>query len=379
MAKKIGILGSTGSIGKNALQVIEHLQGDFQITALAAKTNIDLLEEQAKKFCPEIVAVWDETKALELQRRIPHIRVLAGEEGVIAAACHDTSDLVLCAIFGFEGVLPTLRAIEAKKKIALANKEALVAAGGLVTTLAQQNGVEIIPVDSEHTALFQCLNGEKVSDIHRVILTASGGPFREYSKDKLKNIQVQEALKHPNYQMGSKVTIDSSTLMNKGLEMIEAHFLYDIPLDQIEVLVHKEQVIHCMVEFADGSILAQMGEPDMLLPIQYALTHPIRKKGILQPFDFTKYEALHFSSVDTEKFPCLELAYTALRHGGSMPCFMNAANEILVQRFLQEEISWIHIGHKLEKLMEKHPVTHPKNFEELSCIDREARILAKNL
>ncbi len=379
LMKRIGILGSTGSIGKNALQVVQHLQDSFQVTALAVKSNIDLLEEQVRIFHPEVVAVWDEKKAMELQKRIPDTPVLAGDEGVIAVATHGSVDLLLSAMSGFEGVLPTLRAIEAKKDIALANKEVLVAAGRLVIELSSANGVSLIPVDSEHTAIFQCLKGEKSEEVRRIILTASGGPFREHSKEQLSGIGVKDALTHPNYTMGSKVTIDSSTLMNKGLEMIEAHYFYGTPVDQIDIVIHKEQIIHSMVEFIDGSIMAQMGEPDMLIPIQVALTHPDRAPGILKPFDFTKCEALHFKAWDADRFRCLELAYSAIREGGSMPCFMNAANETLVHRFLSGEIGWLEIGQKLESLMERHQVETPKHYAELASIDTEARQLAERI
>ncbi|NGX38948.1 MAG: 1-deoxy-D-xylulose 5-phosphate reductoisomerase [Chlamydiae bacterium] len=377
MHKKIAILGSTGSIGRSALQVVRHLQRELKVVTLAAKSNIDLLEEQAKEFHPELIAVWDHEKALELQKRIPHIPVLGGQEGVVAASTHASVDLLLSAISGFDGVLPTLKAIEAKKDIALANKEALVSAGKLVTRLAEEHGVQLIPVDSEHTALFQCLNGENRQSVRRMILTASGGPFLKYTSSQLEHVGRDEALKHPNYRMGAKVTIDSSTLMNKGLEIIEAHFLYDMPLDQIEVIVHPEQVIHSMVEFVDGAIMAQMGVPDMLVPIQYALTYPERKEGILEPFDFSQYSALHFAKADTVRFRCLELAYDSLRVGGSMPCFMNAANEVLVQRFLEHRIGWIDIGQKLEALMEKHTIMTPTNYDELVSVDREARARAQ--
>lgn len=375
--KKIGILGCTGSIGQKALQIVQHLPQDLHVVALAAKSNIELLEIQARTFSPEVIAVWDKKQALKLQKKIPHIPVLAGEEGVIAVATHSSVDLLLSAISGFSGILPTLRAMEAKKNIALANKEVLVAAGELVMQYTKKNKTQFIPVDSEHTALFQCVQGEKKADIRKMVLTASGGPFREYTFDMLKKVNIQAALNHPNYRMGSKVTIDSSTLMNKGLEMIEAHYLYDIPVDQIEVVVHQEQVIHSFVEFVDGSILAQLCEPDMLIPIQYALTYPERKQGILPPFDFTKYSTLHFAKADTEKFRCLALAYQALREGGSMPCFMNAANEVLVERFLQSEISWLDIGQKLENLMQRHLVEKTDNFEHLLNIDVKARNLAK--
>jgi len=377
--KRIGILGSTGSIGKNALQVIQHLKENFQISALAVKSNIDLLEQQIKIFHPEVVAVWDKKQAQELQKRLPEIPVLAGTEGVIAVATHESVDLLLSAISGFEGVLPTLRAIEAKKDIALANKEVLVSAGKLVLDLVEKNGVKLIPVDSEHTAIFQCLKGEKVKEVQRIILTASGGPFREYNKEQLTRVRLEDALIHPNYKMGPKVTIDSSTLMNKGLEMIETHYLYGISIEQIEVVVHKEQVIHSMVEFVDGSIMAQMGEPDMRIPIQVALTHPKREKGIFKPFDLTKLQTLHFSPWDADNFRCLKLAYTSLKMGGNMPCFMNSANDTLVKRFLENEISWLEIGYKLETLMQSYELKTLTHYEELVNIDAHARELAQRI
>lgn len=379
MAKRIGILGSTGSIGQKALIVAQHLPDELTVTALAAKSNIDLLEQQAKLFSPKVVAVWDEKKALELQKRIPRIPVLSGQEGICAISTHSDVDLLLSSIYGFEGVLPTLLALEAGKQVALANKEALVAGGILVTEASRKGGASLIPVDSEHTALFQCLVGEDRSTARRMILTASGGPFRTYSAEQLSRVGITDALKHPNYKMGAKVTIDSSTLMNKGLELIEAHFLYNMPIDQIEVVVHPEQVIHSMVEFCDGSIMAQMGEPDMLIPVQYALTYPERKRGILPPFDFTKFPALHFYPADTDRFRCLSLAYSSLRSGGSMPCFLNAANEVLVHRFLSKEIGWLDIGRKLEKLMEGHSVIQPKTYDDLVAIDGLARAKAGSL
>lgn len=379
LMKRIGILGSTGSIGQNALKVIENLQDSFQVTVLAAKSSIDLLEVQAKKFRPEVVAVYDEESAIALQERLPEIPVLSGEDGILAAASESCTDMVLSAMAGFDGVLPTLKAIEAGKEIALANKEALVAGGSLVTSLAREYGVPLIPVDSEHTAIFQCLKGEELKDVRRIILTASGGPFREYSSKQLHEVDVDSALAHPNYSMGSKVSVDSSTMMNKGLEMIETHYLYGVPIEQIEIVVHPEQVLHSMVEFVDGSVMAQMGEPDMLIPIQVALTHPERMKGLLPPFDFTKYATLNFSVPDTDKFRCVELAYNALKEGGSMPCFMNAANEILVHRFLRREIRWLEIGQKLESLMQKHQVATPSHFDDLAFIDNTARELARRI
>jgi len=379
MMKRIGILGSTGSIGRGALQVASHLQDKIQVTALAAKSNIDLLEQQAKLVSPEVVAVWDEDKARQLQKRLPGISVLAGLEGILAVATHPSVELLLSAMSSFDGVLPTLKAIEAKKSIALANKEALVAAGNLVMELVAQHGTTLIPVDSEHTAILQCLKGEERKNIRRIILTASGGPFREMPKEKLSQITITDALAHPNYRMGPKVMIDSSTMMNKGLEMIETHYLYGVSIDQIEVVIHPEQIIQSMVEFNDRSIMAQMGEPNMLVPIQVALTYPERCEGTLKPFDFTKAQTMRFAPWDADRCRCLELAYQSLREGGSMPCFMNGANEVLVERFLNKEIGWFEIGQKLATLMDEHQVAAPKNYEDFASINRLARDLAKRI
>ncbi len=371
--KRIGILGSTGSVGKNALRIARHLQEELCVTAIAARTNSDLLLAQALEFRPKLIALWDKQRALELARKLPEAEVIAGSEGIEAFAAEGPFDLLLSAIAGAEGIVPTLRALQRGMTVALANKEALVAAGNLVMKMAQEKKANLIPVDSEHTALFQCLKGEKSSAVHRIILTASGGPFREYTSQQLALATVEEALCHPNYRMGPKVTIDSSTLMNKGLEMIEAHHLYGITPSQIEVVVHPEQVIHSFVEFIDGSILAQLSEPDMLFPIQYALTYPKRIKSPLPPFNFQKYPSFAFSSADFTRFRCLDLAYQALKMGGSMPCYMNAANEALVTRFLNREIKWIEIGEKLDTLMQNHQVESFLSLEKVLSIDAQAR------
>ncbi len=375
--KKLAILGSTGSIGKNCIAVAKHLGKEkVRITALAAQKNIDILEQQALETEPELIAVFDKEKAAVLQRRLPHIPVLAGMEGLYAVATHTKANLVISSMSGAIGLAPTLEAIKAKKNIGFANKEVLVAGGELVTSLVRANGVSLVPIDSELTAIFQCLKGDPVKTVNRLLITASGGPFRTFSNDQLQNVTVESALNHPNYRMGPKVTIDSSTLMNKGLEMIEAHWLFQTPLDKIEVVVHPQQIIHSMVEFIDGSILAQMSEPDMLLPIQYAITYPDKLPGSLKPFDFTKYHTLQFALPDLNKFRCLKLAYDAIREGKSMPCFMNAANEVLVNRFLNGEISWISISTKLEELMQRHLLKEIHTFDDLIAIDSEARIAA---
>lgn len=372
--RDLAILGSTGSIGKNCLAVARHLGRDaVRIVALAAKSNIELLEEQAREFNPKLVAVYDLDQAHKLQKRIPHIPVLGGMEGLEAVAVHENANLVISAISGAIGLAPTIAAIKAKKNIGFANKEVLVSGGEIVMSLVRTHGIELIPIDSELTAIFQCLKGESSKAVQRLLITASGGPFRNFTSAQLKEVTIDHALNHPNYRMGPKVTIDSSTLMNKGLEMIEAHWLFQVPLEKIEVVVHPQQIIHSMVEFIDNSMLAQMGDPDMLIPIQYAITYPQRCSGSLKPFDFAKNGTLQFLLPDMDKFRCLKLAYDAVRCGGSLPCYMNAANEVLVHRFLKKEISWNDIAVNLENLMSRHAVVPIKSFQDILAIDEIAR------
>lgn len=371
--KNISLIGSTGSIGKNALVIARHLKDEVRIVGLAAKSSIDLLEQQALEFSPEVVAVYDADKASELQKRIPHIPVLAGMEGVKAVASLSSANFVVSAMTGTLGLVPTLAAIEAGKDVGLANKEALVSGGALVMALVKEKNTKLIPIDSEHSAIFQCLNGEKRSAVKRIILTSSGGPFRLFSKDELLKATVDQALKHPTWQMGPKVTIDSSTLMNKGLEVIEAHWLFDIPLDQIDVVIHPQSVIHSMVEYIDSSIIAQMGDPTMITPIQYALTYPERKPGILPAFSFIKNHTLQFYPPDVEKFRCLQLAYDAAKAGGSLTCYMNAANEVLVQQCLDRKIAWKDIATNLDRLMQKHDRVAIRCIEDVLEIDKVAR------
>ena len=311
--KKLAILGSTGSIGKNCLAVARHLgKESVSVTALAAGSNIDLLEKQALEFHPRLLAVFDEEQAQILQKRVPHILVLSGMEGLEAVAGQESANLIIAAISGMIGLIPTIAAIKARKKIGFASKEVLVSAGEIIMPLVQKYGIELIPIDSELTAIFQCLKGEHPKAVERLLITASGGPFRKYTQAQMESITIDHALTHPNYRMGPKVTIDSSTLMNKGLEMIEAHWLFQIPFEKIEIVVHPQQIIHSMVEFIDNSMLAQMGDPDMLVPIQYAITHPERAKGSLKPFDFHINNQLEFYQPDLEKFRCLKLAYEAV-------------------------------------------------------------------
>lgn len=377
MRKKIAVLGSTGSIGKNTLEVARHLKEDFEVVALAAKSNIELLETQAREFSPEIVAVFDKDRALELQKRMPDIPVEAGMDGLKTVASLGKADFVMLAIMGSSGLIPALSAIDAGKQIGLATKEVLISAGELIQRKVKEKGIDLIPVDSEHSALFQCLRGEKTSAVRRLILTASGGPFKDKSIEELEKVSLNEAMNHPNYIMGPKVTVDSSTLMNKGLEMIEARFLYDVDPAKVEAVVHPEQRIHSFVEFIDGSMMAQISEPDMLLPIQYAMTYPERKPGVLPPYDFTKNSNLTFFAPDKEKFRCLDLAEAAMKMGKSYPCFLNAANEILVERFLNQKISWIEIGTKLEKLISSHQPINLLTLEAILEVDGLAREKAR--
>lgn len=373
MVKKIAVLGSTGSVGRNALKVAANLKAHIEVVALAARSNIDLLEVQASECQPQLIAVFDKEKALILQKRIPHIRVLGGMEGLCAAAAFADVDTVVSAFVGAAGLLPTAAAIEAGKRIALANKEVLVAAGAYIIPLAKKHGVPLIPVDSEHNAVFQCLDQEDVASVRRLILTSSGGPFRGWTKEQLKEVTPEKALKHPNFLMGPKLTIDSSTLMNKGLEVIEAYWLFGVQSEQIEVLIHPQQKIHSMVEFIDGSIMAQMSESDMLVPIQYAITYPERFPGILEPYDFVRNNRLDFLQPDRSSFRCLDLAYAALKEQGTLPCFMNAVNEVLVGKFLNREIGWADISTKLETLMATHQNSHNLDLSTILAVDQMAR------
>jgi len=371
--KRIAVLGSTGSIGTTTLEVVRHLGSEFSIEALAVHSNIDLLEKQIQSVQPRVVAVFDEERAEQLRARTPNTSVLSGLEGLLEVSMMAEVDLVVAAIVGTTGILPTLRAIEAGKDVALANKEALVSAGALVMKAAQEKGVAVLPVDSEHSALFQCLNGERKGDIRRLILTASGGPFRDFEASRLANVSIHDALAHPNWSMGRKVTIDSSTLMNKGLEVLEAHWLYGVPLDQIDVVIHPQSIVHSMVEFMDGSVMAQLSPPDMALPIQYALTYPQRVKGISPRMDFSQVFSLDFRPPDTIRFPCLELAYRAGRAGKSLPSYLNAANEVLVERFLNERIGWVEIGDKLTQLLDHHSPFNLNSVQDVLTVDRLAR------
>lgn len=373
--RKIAILGSTGSIGTQALEVIEAHADLLSVEVLTAHSNADLLIKQSLKFKPNCVVIVDKTKYAFVKEALAQedIKVYAGEESLSQVVQMTTVDLVLAAMVGYAGLKPVISAIEAKKAIALANKETLVVAGELITALAQKNQVPIYPVDSEHSAIFQCLAGEFHNKIEKIVLTASGGPFRGKTSQELKYIGVEQALKHPNWTMGAKITIDSATLMNKGLEVIEAKWLFSLKPEQIEVIVHPQSIIHSMVQFEDGSMKAQMGLPDMKLPILYALSYPLRQKTEFQRFDFTKYPQFSFEPADTSVFRCLSLAYQAMHTGGNMPCILNAANEIAVQAFLENRISFLDIAEVVEKCMQKVGWVKTPSLEDYFWTDQETR------
>jgi 1-deoxy-D-xylulose-5-phosphate reductoisomerase len=379
--KKIAILGSTGSIGTQALEVIKSHPDYFEVEVLTAQNNADLLIDQAKKFKPNAVVIVNEDHYLKVKEALvsDDVKVFAGENALASVAQMDSIDLVLTALVGFSGLKPTIKAIEAGKNIALANKETLVVAGDLITALAKQKGVNIYPVDSEHSAIFQCIVGEFHNPIEKIILTASGGPFRGKKKEELKKVTKAQALKHPNWTMGAKVTIDSATLMNKGLEVIEAKWLFGLKASQIEVVVHPQSIIHSMVQFRDGSVKAQLGLPDMRLPIQFAMTYPERLNSDFPRFDFSKYPSLTFEKPDTESFRNLALAFEALDRGGNIPCVLNAANEVAVAEFLEEKVGFLEMTDIVAQCMEKIKFIVEPNFEDYVQTDEETRILAKQL
>lgn len=375
--KGISILGSTGSIGCNTLKVIEHL-GDFRVVALGAGRNMRKFAEQIAQFRPDLVSCENESSAEELlaelyQLKVPVPQIELGEKGLVAVATHSEAETVVSATVGAIGFVPTLRAIEAGRRIALANKETLVMAGELMTKAAERSGAEILPVDSEHNAIHQCLRGERRSEVKRLILTASGGPFRTSTKEAIANATVAEALAHPNWMMGDKITIDSATLMNKGFEVIEAKWLFGFEADQISVIVHPQSVVHSMVEMVDGSIIAQLGVTDMKHAIQYALTYPNRAPNCLPPLDFTRLGQLSFEEPDTERFPCLSLAYQAINEGGTMPAVLNAANEVAVQSFLDGKIRLSEVAAINTAVMGEHKPDFATTLEPILRADTWAR------
>lgn len=364
--KEIVILGSTGSIGTQTLEVVRN-NSDMHVKAIAAGNNIDLLEKQAEEFKPELICVYNDEKALELKKRLEtknNIEVVSGMDGMIACATIAGAKTVVAAVVGMIGIRPVIEAIKAGKDIAFANKETLVTAGHIIMPMIHKYGVRLLPVDSEHAAIFQCLNGENSNKVSKILLTASGGPFRGRKREKLKDIQVEDALKHPNWSMGRKITIDSSTMVNKGLEVIEAKWLFDVDFDNISVVVQPQSIIHSMVEFEDGAVMAQLGTPDMKLPIQYALCYPERRYLPGERLDFYKMSQITFEKPDMDTFRGLKLAYEAGKAGGSMPTVFNAANEKAVELFLNRKIRWSQISELIEECMQKH-----KNIDNPSLDD----------
>lgn len=378
--KKISILGATGSIGTQTLDVIRMHPEQFQLIAISVGKNIELAKEIIQEFQPKIVSTMEKDDAEKLKKEFGNMKVYNGIEGLVEVATIDEVDVVVTAIVGSVGLVPTLKAIEARKTIALANKETLVTAGHIVMAHAKKYGVDILPVDSEHSAIFQSLNGENRRDISKIILTASGGSFRDKTRADLVSVTVEDALNHPNWSMGAKITIDSASMMNKGLEVIEAHWLFDVNYDQIDVLLHRESIIHSMVEFADTSVIAQLGTPDMRVPIQYALTYPRRLElPTGKKLNLSDIGRLHFEKMDLERFKCLDLAFQAGRLGGSMPVVLNAANEIAVDAFLNKRISFLQIEEVIEEAMQQHQVVNNLVLEEVTNIDGLTRKFVTNL
>lgn len=371
--KKISILGSTGSIGTQTLEIVR-AQKDIEITALAAGSNIELLEKQIREFSPAIACVWDEEKARMLAASVRDlsVKVVSGMDGLIEAATEPEAELVVTAVVGMIGIRPTIAAMEVGKDIALANKETLVTAGHIIMPLAGEKKVKILPVDSEHSAIFQCLNGERENKIHKILLTASGGPFRGKTRKELEHVTVEDALRHPNWSMGRKITIDSSTMVNKGLEVMEAKWLFGVEIDQIQVVIQPKSIIHSMVEFEDGAVMAQMGTPDMKLPIQYALYYPERRMLSGPRLDFWTMGQITFEKPDAENFPGLKLACQAGRRGGSLPTVFNAANEKAVAEFLAGRISYLSITDLIQGAMESHKVKENPSVEEILEAEAEA-------
>lgn len=377
--KKVALLGSTGSIGVSTLDVISAFPDKFKVVALAANSNIELVKKQIELFRPEIVSISNRDSASKLKELCPDTKILSGEEGLIEIAATADYDIFLGAMVGFSGLPPTIEAIKRGKRIALANKETLVVAGSIITRLVKQYNAELIPVDSEHSAIFQCLIGEKTEFIRKLVLTASGGPFLNRPKDSFSSITLKEALNHPNWKMGNKITIDSATMMNKGLEIIEAFWLFDLPAEKISAVIHPQSVIHSMVEFCDGSIKAQLSNPDMKLPIQYALAYPDRLNMRFTDTNLPLIQNLSFFEPDFDKFECLKLAFDALQTGGSSPCILNAANEVAVARFLNGEIVFSAIPGIIKKSLDNLPAETNPSLDDIIECDRKTRSFASQI
>ena len=378
--KRLAIFGSSGSIGLSTLEVVRKFPDLFKVEILTVNSSTDLLEAQIREFNPSLVVISDSKKAKDFRKRAGYrCEVLEGDEGLIAASGGGEYDIFVGAMVGFAGLPPTLEAIKRSKRIALANKETLVVAGELVIELAKKHGAEILPVDSEHSAIFQCLIGESSNEVAKLILTASGGPFRNKTYEELRTVSVADALRHPTWKMGNKITIDSASLMNKGLEIIEAHWLFGLPKEKIDVVVHPQSIIHSMVEFVDGSIKAQLSVPDMKIPIQYALTYPSRLPAEFVKTDFPSIANMTFHKPDMENFRCLALAYQAMETGGTAPCILNAANEIAVAKFLNEETGFLQIPEIIEEALNKIQIVHKPTIDEILNCDRVTREFSERL
>ena len=379
--KKISILGSTGSIGRNALEVVSRSQNKWDVVGLAAGQNKELLQKQVAEFNPEIISLEKEEDAAEFRREYPHFssKIYHGQEGAEAVARFEKNDIVLSAITGISGLRPTMGAVQEGKRVALANKESLVVAGPLILETAKQTGSQIIPVDSEHSGIFQCLAKEKQDHVKKVILTASGGPFFRLPAEEMKNKSLDEALDHPRWKMGKKVTIDSATLMNKGLELIEARWLFGLEPDQLDMLIHPQSIVHSLVEMRDGSVLAQLSPTDMKIPIQYALTYPDREESLMPSLDLSQVRALEFYEIDDQKFPLVKLARVALYEGDSVAVALNTANEVAVEAFIEEEIPFSDIAAIVTAIVEDHTKRKVINLEDIFDIDRETKRKTRNL
>lgn len=379
--KKISLLGATGSIGMQTLEILRAYPESFRLVAMSFGKNVEVGQRIIHEFKPKLVSVYSKETKERLRSLVSdEIKIVYGEEGLIEVATHPDSHIVLNAVVGNVGLKPTLAAIQAGKTIALANKETLVTAGHIIMETAKEKGVQILPVDSEHSAIFQCLNGEQKSDVARIILTASGGSFRDRTREELKHVTVEEALAHPNWSMGAKITIDSATMMNKGLEVIEAHWLFQLPYEQIEVILHKESIVHSMVEFQDASIIAQLGFPDMKIPIQYALTYPFRLEiPKTKRLNLTEIGKLHFREVDFDRYRCLKMAYEAGKQGGTMTTVLNAANEEAVAAFLAKKISFLEIESLIENALEHHQLIKDPNLDDIIATDEETRRFVRKL
>jgi 1-deoxy-D-xylulose-5-phosphate reductoisomerase len=378
--KKISILGATGSIGTQTLDILREHPSEFKLVAISVGKNLELARKMITEFQPELVSVQEYHDCNTLKSEFPQTKFTFGEEGLAEVAVYPSANILVNAVIGSVGLNPTLQAIESGKTIAIANKETLVTAGHLVMEAAKRNGVSLLPVDSEHSAIFQCLQGEKEKNIERLILTASGGSFRDRTRNELEGVTVKEALNHPNWSMGAKITIDSATMMNKGLEVIEAHWLYNMPYEKIDVLLHKESIIHSMVEFHDSSIIAQLGTPDMRVPIQYALSYPDRLPlSTSQRLNLAQIGTLHFKEMDENRFRCMQFAYEAGKKGGTYPTVLNAANEVAVAAFLNEKITFLQIEDLIEKALSRHNVIKSPDLSIIHEVDKETRQYVSSL